>query len=104
MTSFTHNDAEFRVEPTGRGWTIFRERPGGASAPIATGLFAGSSEAEAQARARALVKALDPVGIRLVGPDLTRTLRSGDLKIVGPDVAHPNFVAWEKDSASFPES
>ena len=24
----------------------------------------------------------------------------GDLKIVGPDVAHPNFIYWDKDSMS----
>jgi hypothetical protein len=26
----------------------------------------------------------------------------GDLKIVGPDVTHPNFIYWDKDSASCP--
>lgn len=27
----------------------------------------------------------------------------GDLKIVGPNVMHPNFIYWDKDSTSFPK-
>jgi hypothetical protein len=27
----------------------------------------------------------------------------GGVKIVGPDVAHPNFARWERDSSSFPQ-
>ena len=27
----------------------------------------------------------------------------GDLKIVGPDVTHPNFIYWDKDSSSCPQ-
>ena len=104
MTRFSYNDAEFWLEPAGPGWTILRQRAGGSPAPIATGLFAGSSEHEAETRARELVKAIDPVGIKLVGPDLTRSLRAGDLRIVGPDVAHLNFIAWDKDSTSFPKT
>lgn len=104
MTRFTYNDAQFWLERAGQGWTILRQHAGGSAAPVATGLFAGSSEQEAEGRARALVKTIDPVGIRLVGPDLTRTLRSGDLRIIGPDVAHPNFISWDKDRTSFPKT
>ena len=104
MTRFTYNDAEFWLEPAAQGWTILRRHAADAAAPIATGVFPGSSEAEAEARARALVKAIEPVGIKLVGPDLTHSLRSGDLRIVGPDVGRPNFIAWDKDSTSFPKT
>ena len=101
MTRFTYNDAEFWLEPEAQGWTILRQRGEGAPAPIATGLFVGSSEQEANARAQTLVKTIDPVGVKLVGPDLTHSLRAGDLRIIGPGVGRPTFVAWDKDSTSF---
>jgi len=37
-----------------------------------------------------------------VGPDVNHPLTIGDLKIIGPDVAHPNFIHWNKDSVSCP--
>jgi hypothetical protein len=106
MTRFSYNDAEFWLEwgGQGQGWTILCRRADGSASPIATGLFGGASEQEARGQARELVKAIDPVGIKLVGPDLTRSLRSGDLRIIGPDVAHPNFILWDKDSTSFPKT
>lgn len=108
MATFKYNDMEFAVAAAGAGgnaWDILRVAPGasdGVPAIVATGLFAGAPAEEAQARAAALVKAIYPVGIKLVGPDVAHPHMIGDLKIVGPDVTHPNFIAWDQDSASFP--
>jgi hypothetical protein len=38
------------------------------------------------------------VSVKVVGPDINHSTRVGDLKIVPPDVGHPNFVHWDKDS------
>jgi len=101
MKHFTYNDIEFSVAKSGSGWDISRQLPGGATALVAGGLFAGMPDADAEARAIALVKTVYPVGIRTVGPDVTHPNMIGDLKIIGPDVAHPNFVYWNGDSTSF---
>ena len=86
MRTFTYNDMTFTVAPCDDRWDLSYARPNGSSATVGTGLFAGLAEAEATARALALVKTIFPVGI----------------KSVGPDVTHPNFIYWNKDSVSCP--
>lgn len=103
MTRFTYNDLEFSVEPAQSGWTILRGLAEGEPAPVGINLFAGLGATEAEAKARALVRAIYPVGVRIVGPDTSHPLRIGDLKLVGPDLGHPIFVHWDKDSASCPK-
>ena len=103
MKSFTYNDFEYSVELATNGWDIVCQRGGGSSGFIGSGLFAGASECEALERARALVRLINPVGIKVVGPDVTHPNMIGDLKIVGPDVTHPNFIYWDKDSSSCPK-
>jgi len=98
MTTITYNDMQFTVEPNGAGWDILR-----GTAVAGAGLFQGAPEAEAAARALALIKTIYPVGIRSVGPDVLHPNTVGDLKIVGPDVLHPNFIYWNKDSVSCPK-
>lgn len=102
MASFKYNDMEFALTAAGTAWDILRQLPGGASAIVGTGLFAGMAPSEAQVKALALVKAIYPVGVKIVGPDVAHPTMIGDLKIVGPDVTHPNFIYWDQDSASFP--
>ena len=103
MPTLTYNDLTFTVAPRGDRWDISYALPGGASALAGAGLFAGLPEAEATARALALIKTIFPVGIKCVGPDVTHPNTIGDLKIVGPDVTHPNFIYWNKDSVSCPK-
>ena len=102
MANFNYNDMAFAIEAAGSAWDILRVLPGGATAVVGTGLFAGATAADAQAKGLALVKAIYPVGIKVVGPDVAHPNMIGDLKIVGPDVTHPNFIYWDQDSASFP--
>jgi len=98
MKTFTYNDMVFTVAKAGQAWEI---RKG--EALVATGLYAGLSDAEAEARAVALVKTIHPVGMRVIGPDVAHPITVGDIKYYGPDVTHPNFITWEgKDSSSFP--
>ena len=112
MRRFTYNDMEFSVEETqgqGQGqrqgrWTITYKDAEGRSGVVGSGLFAGVPDSEIEACARRLVRAIFPVGIRCVGPDVAHPITIGDLKIVPPDVAHPNFIYWDKDSSSFPKS
>lgn len=102
MSTFKYNDTEFALTSAGQGWDISRKLPNGGDALVGAGLFAGMGPADALARALALVKAIQPVGIKVVGPDVAHPNMIGDLRIVGPDVTHPNFIYWDKDSASFP--
>ncbi len=102
MDKFTYNDMEFELAASGKAWDIVRQLPGGGTALVGTGLFAGVATNDAAPRALALVKSIYPVGIKVVGPDVTHPNMIGDLKIVGPDVTHPNFIYWDKDSVSFP--
>ncbi len=101
MKTFIYNDTEFSVAAAGTAWDISRKDAGGKSALVGAGLFPGQAAAEAEARALALVKSIYPVGVRIVGPDVAHPNMIGDLKIVGPDVTHPNFITWNKDSTSF---
>jgi Zn-dependent alcohol dehydrogenase len=102
MATFKYNDMEFAVTAAGQAWDITRTLPNGSAAMVGAGLFAGMGPADALARALALVKAIYPVGIKVVGPDVAHPNMIGDLRIVGPDVTHPNFIYWDQDSASFP--
>lgn len=101
MTSFTYNDQVFSLAAAGDTWDITRGAAGQGMALVGTGLFKGLPADEALVRAQALVHAIYPVGIKLVGPDVAHPALVGDLRIVGPNVAHPNFIHWDKDSTSF---
>ena len=103
MKTFTYNDTEFSVEQAQGRWDISYKKADGKPAFVGAGLFAGVSGDEIEAKALALIKSIFPVGIRVVGPDVTHPNLIGDLKIVGPDVTHPNFIYWDKDSSSFPK-
>lgn len=103
MPTLTYNDMTFTVAPRGDRWDISYALPNGSSAIAGAGLFEGLAEAEAAARALALVKTIFPVGIKSVGPDVAHPNTIRDLKIVGPGVAHPNFIYWDKDSVSCPK-
>jgi hypothetical protein len=103
MTTFTYNDIEFSVEQAQGRWNIRYRRPDGTPVFVAAGLFASVSGDEIEAKARELTQSIFPVGIRIVGPDVAHPNLIGDLKIVGPDVTHPNFIHWDKDSSSFPK-
>jgi hypothetical protein len=76
-------------------------RPNGDFAVVGSCLFKGLSEADAGTRALALVRTVFPVGIKIVGPNVAHPNMVGNLKIIGPDVSHPNFIYWNKDSTSF---
>jgi hypothetical protein len=101
MATIKYNDMEFEIAPAGTAWEILRVLPS-SNAVVGTGLFAGASAAEAQAKGLSLVKSIYPAGIKVVGPDVAHPNMIGNLKIVGPDVMHPNFIYWDKDSVSFP--
>jgi hypothetical protein len=103
MKPITYNDMTFTLAPREGRWDLTYTLANGASALAGAGLFAGLEEAQAEARARSLVKTIFPVGIKCVGPDVTHPNTIGDLKIVGPDVTHPNFIYWDKDSVSDPK-
>jgi hypothetical protein len=103
MKCFTYNDMDFSVDSANGRWDIAATKPDGKTTWVGAGLFAGMAENEIEAKARSLVKAIFPVGIRIVGPDTAHPNLIGDLKIVGPDVTHPNFIYWDKDSSSFPK-
>lgn len=104
MKTFSYNDLAYSIEPAGNAWDIVCTRGDGKTATVAAGVFPGVAEGEVEARARALVRAINPVGIRLVGPDVGHPQKVGDIIIVGPDVGHPNFIYWNKDSASCPKA
>ena len=98
MKKLIYNDMEFVIEKSGNSWEIRR-----GEALIATRVFSGLPDGEAETKAVALVKAMYPVGVRVIGPDVAHPITVGDIKYYGPDVTHPNFVSWEKDSPSFPK-
>jgi len=89
-----YNGKRFLLSRGKRGWDILVDGKG----TLGAGLFEGASEEEALVRAKALIKDVHPVGIRLVGPDVTRSTRVGDLRLVPPNVTRPNFILWDKDS------
>ncbi len=99
MTTFFYNDAEYIVEPA--GYNIRRVMPDGSTSFVGANLFPTLTVSEAEAKAQALVQSIQPVGIKVVGPDISRPNMIGDLKIIGPDITRPNFIYWDKDSTSF---
>lgn len=98
MKTFKYNDIDFSVEKAGNRWDVFYQKENGKLAIVGTGLFEGVSENDIQEKAKTLVKSIFPVGVRCIGPDVTRPIMVGDLKVVLPDVAHPNFIYWNKES------
>ncbi len=102
MKSFTYNDMDFTVAKVGNGWDI-TNTTGGKTAVVAAGLFAGVADAEAEAKAVALVKTIFPVGVKVIGPDVTHPITVGDIKYFPPAVTLPNFVYWNADSSSQPK-
>jgi hypothetical protein len=103
MNQFTYNDTEFAITKIGVGWDIKRKLPDGGEAIVATSVFPGIAANDAVTKALTLVKAIYPVGVRIVGPDVAHPTLIGGLKVVGPDVTHPNFIYWDKDSVSNPK-
>lgn len=101
MKTFTYNDMEFSLAHAGNAWNISRELPNGESTVIGAGLYADQADKDAEACALAFVRAIFPVGIMLVVPDVAHPHRVGELNIIGPDVSHPHFIYWDKDSTSF---
>lgn len=101
MKTFIYNDTEFALEAAGKAWDIARKLPDGATALVGAGLFTGLSARDAETKALSLVKSIYPVGVKSVGLDVAHPNLVGDLKIVGPNVMHPNFIYWDKDSVSF---
>ena len=95
MKRFTYNDMDFTVEKVGNAWDIKNGK-----AQVAAGLFPGVADADAEAKAVALVKTIFPVGVRVVGPDTVHPITVGDIKYFPPAVNHANFVYWNKDSSS----
>lgn len=99
MAKFFYNDAEYIIEPS--GYDVRKVLPNGSTVLVGGNLFSGMTAAEAETKGMALVKSVQPVGVNIVGPDVSHPTGIGNLKIVGPDVTHPNFVYWDKDSVSF---
>ncbi len=102
MTTLIYNDTEFSVEASDDAWNITRKLPDGRNAVVGSRLFVGLNAADAIERARGLIHAAFPVGVKTIGPDVAHPNLVGDLKIVGPDISHANFANWERDSSSFP--
>ena len=101
MKNMTYNGMEFSIVKMSSGWDISRKLPNGEVAVVASTLFVDLPDSEAELRAQALIRIIFPVGIKVVGPDVAHPNRVGDLKIIGPDVVHPNFVYWNSESTSF---
>ena len=97
QAELTYNGMSFTLTKGVKGWDI-EYRKGQATGTLAAGLFPGLSEDEVRIRARAVIRGAYPVGVKVVGPDINHSTRVGDLKLVPPDVTHPNFVHWDKDS------
>jgi len=98
MKDIVYNDITFVIEKNDGGWDISRKLTNEAIAVVGANLFADLPDGEA--RAQALIRTIFPVGIKLVGPDVAHPNRVGELRVVGPDVGHPNFVHWNEDSTS----
>jgi len=95
--AISYNDMSFTLERGAKGWDI-SYRKGQTAGTLAAGLFAGASEEEARAKVRAVIRGAFPVGVKVVGPDVNHPARVGDLRLVPPDVTHPNFIHWDKES------
>lgn len=101
MPQWTWNDRVFSLLPDVHGWTLQCATPEGGLLTVGSGLFPGVDADNAAAKAQALVRQTHPVGVHLVGPDVNRSLPITGVRIVGPAVAHPNFIRWTGDSVSF---
>ena len=66
-------------------------------------LFQGLPESEAAAQGPGPDPDRLPGGDPLGRAGCPHPNAIGDLKIVGPDVTHPNFIYWDKDSVSCPK-
>jgi hypothetical protein len=95
--TLTYNGMTFTLEKGAQGWDI-EYRKGGTAGTLGSGLFAGADETTARAKASAVIRGAFPVGVKVIGPDINHSTRVGDLRLVPPDVGHPNFVHWDKDS------
>lgn len=102
MSSFHHDDSTFELQPEGDAWALLRRTDDGQPHRIGTGLFRGLAAAEALAGARSLAQLANPVGVRIVPPDLAHTGNAGGLRLVPPDIAHPRYASWTGCSTSFP--
>lgn len=102
MTRFFYNDTDFTLQANGNAWDLTRTLPDGSTAFLGAGLFAGESATQAEVQAQRLIQAACPVGVKVVGPDVSHATTISGVKLVGPDVAHPNFARWDRDSSSFP--
>ena len=101
MRILRYNGMEFELEACGEAWTVLRRQPEGPAAVVGARLFSGLTREAAEARALALVRAVHPCGVRLVGPDLGHSHVTGAVRIVPPDVGHASFVGWPSEDGSF---
>ena len=97
LETLVYNGMSFTLAKGAKGWDI-DYRKGAAAGTLGTGLFEGAAADAARVKARAVIRGAFPVGVKVVGPDINHTTRVGDLKLVAPDVTHPNFIHWDKDS------
>ncbi|MBI5240427.1 MAG: hypothetical protein HY926_08130 [Elusimicrobia bacterium] len=93
QATLIYNGMSFTLQRGAKGWDITYPK-----GTVGTGLFGDADETAARAKARAVIRGAFPVGVKVVGPDINHSTRIGDLKLVPPDVGHPNFVQWNKDS------
>lgn len=91
--TIVYNGVTFTLTEGAKGWDITYPK-----GTVGTGLFPGAAAHEARSKAKAVLRGAFPVGVKVVGPDINHPNRVGDLKLVPPDVGHPNFVHWDKDS------
>jgi len=94
--TLTYNGMSFTLEAGARGWNI-GYRKGACAGTLGAGLFEGADAETARVKARAVIRGAFPVGVKVVGPDVNHATRVGDLRLVPPDVTHPNFAHWDKD-------
>ncbi len=100
MTAILYNDMQFTLRPSSEKWDLLRTLPDGSCTLVGAGLFPGQPAAAAQLLAQTLIHTLFPVGVHIIGPDVEHPNSVGELKIVGVNVAHPNFVYWTGNSTS----
>lgn len=100
MKKFTYNDIEFSIATTGTGWNISRKLANGETAQVGAALFGTLSYRDAIAQAEALIRIIYPVGVKIIGPDVAHPNLVSGMKIIGPDVAHPNFINWPANTTS----
>jgi hypothetical protein len=97
QVTLVYNGMSFTLTKGAKGWDI-EHRKGAAAGTLGAGLFDGADADMARVKARAVIRGAFPVGVKVVGPDINHSTRVGDLKLVPPDVTHPNFIHWDQDS------